>query len=53
LPLCGIKKKNKEKQIKTCKKIFFIFLLIFFIFSLHAPQGHETYQAIFLQLLNN
>ena len=52
LPLCGIKKKNKEKQIKTWKKFFKYFCLFFSIFSFYAPQGHKTYQVIFLRLLN-
>ena len=32
------------------KKIFIYFCLFFSIFSLHAPQGHETYQVIFFTI---
>ena len=36
------------KTDKNIKKIFYLFLPIF---SFFAPQGHKTYQVIFLQLL--
>ncbi len=34
------------------KKYFIYFCLFFSIFSFYAPQGHKTYQVIFLRLLN-